>query len=87
MSKVKLASTLPWRELMEQRAQYKMNLVIAESQRKNRIQKVGWNPTNNYYRQKNKRTKYLDDKYVFLLETLRASSHVPSNQTYLYFTK
>ena len=43
--------------------------------------------TNNYYRQKNKRTKCLDDKYVFLLETLRASSHVPSNQTYLCFTK
>ena len=63
MSKVKLASTLPWRE------------------------KVGWNPTNNYYRQKNKRTKYLDDKYVFLLETLRASSPVSSNQTYLCFTK
>ena len=31
MSTVKLASTLPWREPMEQRVQYKMNLVIAES--------------------------------------------------------
>jgi len=31
MSKVKLASTLPWREPMEQRVQYKINLVIAES--------------------------------------------------------
>jgi hypothetical protein len=29
MSKVKLASTLPWREPMEQRVQYKINLVIA----------------------------------------------------------
>ena len=31
MSKVKLASTLPWREPMEQRVQYKMNMIIAES--------------------------------------------------------
>jgi hypothetical protein len=31
MSKAKLVSALPWREPMEQRVQYKINLVIAES--------------------------------------------------------
>ena len=38
-------------------------------------------------RQKNKRTKCLDDKYAFLLETLRASSPVSNNHTYLCFKK
>ena len=40
-----------------------------------------------FFRQKNKRTKCLDDKYVFLLETLRASSPVSNNHTYLCFKK